>query len=63
MRDVDGGSRLLCFHYFFPCWDMELLCQQYPNFAIDKAGFSFPENMPIKQSSINDLQTNESLWI
>ncbi len=63
MRDVDGGPRLLCYHFFYPCWDMELLCQQYSELVIDRVGFSIPENMPIKQSSINDLQTNENLWI
>ena len=63
MRDVDGGPRLLCFHFFFPCWDMELLCQQYPNFVIDRIGFSFPENISMKESSIKDLQENQELWI
>jgi len=62
MRDVDGGPRLLCFHYFFPCWDMKLLCQQYPNLIIDKLGFSMPENMSMKQSSIKDLQENIEWW-
>ena len=62
MRDVDGGPRLLCFHYFFPCWDMELLCQQYPNFVIDKAGFSIPENMSIKESSLIEMQSNLDYW-
>ena len=63
MRDIDGGPRLLCFHYFFPCWDMELLCQQYPNFTIDRAAFSIPENIQLKEDSIKDLQANTDLWI
>jgi len=58
MRDRDGGPRLLSFHYFFPCWDMELLCQQYPNLRIDKLGFSFPENMPIKENSMKNMLEN-----
>jgi len=62
MRDIDGGPRLLCFHYFSPCWDMALLCQQYPNFAIEKAGFSIPENIQLKESSITELQKNVDLW-
>ena len=62
MRDIDGGPRLLCFHYFFPCWDMELLCQQYPNLVIDKIGFSIPRNYDMKESSIKDLQSNTELW-
>ncbi len=63
LRDKDGGPRLLCFHYFFPCWDMELLCQQYPNLKIDRIAFSVPENISMKQSSLEDLQRNQNLWI
>ena len=63
MRDKDGGPRLLCFHYFFPCWDMDLLVQRYPNLKIDRVTFSVPENTSMKQSSMEDLQRNQNLWI
>ena len=63
MRDKNDGPRLLCFHYFFPCWDMQLLCQQYPNLIIDMVGFSFPENMRMKESSIKDMQEKLEMWI
>jgi len=63
MRDRDGGPHLLCFHFFYPCWDMNLLSQQYPNLKIDRIGFSFPENMVMNESSIKKIQTNCELWI
>ena len=63
MCDIDGGPRLLCFHFFFPCWDFELLCQKYPNLVIEKVGFSITENVLIKESSIKDMQENLSFWI
>ena len=63
MRDKDGGPRLLCFHYFFPCWDMDILVQRYPNLKIDRVTFSVPENPSMKQSSMEDLQRNQNLWI
>ncbi len=62
MSDKDGGPRLLCFHFFFPCWDFEHLCQQYPNLIIDKVGFSIAENILISDSSINDMQKNLEFW-
>ncbi len=62
MRDKDGGPRLLCFHFFFPCWDFDLLIQKYPNLVIDHAGFSIPENIRMKESSIRDLQKNLEFW-
>jgi len=62
MRDRNYGPRLLCFHFFFPCWDLGLLFQQYPNLIIDRVGFSFPENL-MSKSSIKKLQKNQELWI
>ncbi len=41
---------------------MELFCQQYPNFTIDKAGFSIPENIQMKENSVKDMQENLELW-
>ena len=62
MSDKDGGPRLLCYHFFFPCWDFEHLCQQYPNLIIDKAGFSIPENILMSDSSIKNMQKNLEFW-
>ena len=62
MCDKDGGPRLLFSHYFFPCWDMDLLCQKYPNLVIDRLGFSFPENLKISESSVKDLKQNIKFW-
>ena len=62
MRNIDGGPRLLCFHFFFPCWDLELLVQKYPNLTIDKVAFSFPENWMINENSISDMKKNLEYW-
>ncbi len=62
MRDRDGGPRVLFYHFFFPCWDMKLLCQQYPNLVIDKIGFTIPEEIQMKENSIKDLQENLDWW-
>ena len=63
MHDKDAGPRLLCYHFFFPCWDMELLCQKYPNLIIDRTGLSFPENLVMSKSSIKKIQKNQEFWI
>ena len=62
MRDHDGGPNVLFFHFFFPCWDLELLCQKYPHLIIDKLRFSIPEKMQMKKNSIEDLQNNFKFW-
>ena len=62
MRDRDLGPRLLLFHFFYPCWDIELLCQQYPNFKIDQIGFSFPEELKMSEDSIQQIKSCSELW-
>ena len=62
MRDRDLGPRLLFFHFFYPCWDMELLCQQYPNLKIDQIGFSFPEELKMSEDSIQQIKSCPELW-
>jgi len=62
MRDKDGGPRLLCFHFFYPCWDFKLLVQQYPNMVIDKMGFSVPATITLTDRSIKDMQNNLDIW-
>lgn len=62
MSDVDGGRRLFFFHFFFPCWDFKLLCQNYPKLTIDSAGFSIPENISIKEKTMKRMQNNIELW-
>ncbi|MGD8708723.1 MAG: hypothetical protein PVI88_08590, partial [Nitrosopumilaceae archaeon] len=62
MSDKDEGPRLLCFHFFYPCWDFKLLVQKYPNMTIDKTGFSVPETIALKERSIKDMQNNLDFW-
>ncbi len=62
MRDKDRGPRLLCFHFFFPCWDLRLLCQKYPNLIVDHLRFSFPENLKISKKSLKDMKSNFGFW-
>ena len=62
LRDRDGGPRLLCFHFFFPCWDFELLIQKYSKFVIERTGFSVPERIPLKEKSIKEMQNNLDFW-
>lgn len=61
-NDRDGGPRMFCFHFFFPCWDMQYFCQKYQNLTIVRAGFSFPENIMISENAIKDLQKNLIYW-
>ena len=56
LKDKDGGRKFLSFHFFFPCWDIDLLCQKYPNMTIDRTGFSFPQGMSISEDAISKIK-------
>ena len=49
------------FHFFFPCWDMDYICQNYADHKIVKAGFSCEKNI-LNVDKIRRLQRNYSLW-
>ena len=33
-QDMEKNLKVKKFHYFFPCWDMEYICQKYPDYKI-----------------------------
>ena len=62
MRNKDDSPQALHYHFFFPCWDFEILCKRYPNWAIDRVGVSIPENIFMTESAISNLQNNLDFW-
>ena len=61
MRNIER-STFVFFHFFFPCWDFKTLCQKYPRVIINKAGFSVPQELMIKDTSMKDLEKKFELW-
>ena len=62
MHDKDDNPQVFHYHFFFPCWDFELLCKRYPNLTLERVGFSMPENMLVDENAIKDLQNNLNFW-
>jgi hypothetical protein len=60
-QDNDKNPTVKRFHFFFPCWDMDNICQNYAGQKIIKAGFSCDENI-LNTEKIRRLQRNSSLW-
>ena len=52
----------LHFHYFFPCWDFEYLCQKYPEYDLVKVGFIYDSDC-LTANIIKNIRKNEDLWI
>ena len=54
--------KLLSFHYFFPCWDIDYVCQNLGEYEIFKAGFRCEESILKNHKAINNLRKNADLW-
>jgi len=52
----------LSFHYFFPCWDVEYICQNLKDQEIFKAGFCCDKSILKNPQMITNLKKNITLW-
>ena len=54
--------KMLHFHYFFPCWDVDYILQNLSEYEIFKAGFNCDESMLKNPKTIANMKKNFSLW-
>jgi len=62
MANKLGDPIVLHYHYFFPCWDLSLLFQEYPHHTIISAGFVCDPKMTQNQKLVRNLKQNLDLW-
>ena len=62
-QDKDKNPSVKRFHYFFPCWDMDYICQKYLDHKIVKVGFSCEKTILNNHKQVRNLQRNLSLWV
>ena len=60
-RDNNKNPSVKRFHYFFPCWDMDYICNKYIGHKIIKRGFSCDEHL-INHKLIQELQQCSAFW-
>ncbi len=61
--DKSGNLIALHYHYFSPCWDLDLFCQAYPHHRIASAGFSFDSKVLPNPKQLRNMKKNLDLWI
>lgn len=61
MCDRDNNPQVFHYHFFFPCWDFEMLCKRYTNLTLEKVGVSIPENILMTENATRDLN-NVDFW-
>ena len=54
--------KMLHYHYFFPCWDVDYILQNLSEYEIFKAGFNCDESMLKNPKTIANMKKNFSLW-
>ena len=62
VKDRYMKHKLLPFHYFFPCWDVNYVCQNLTEYEIFKAGFSCERSILKNPKYVNNLRKNSDLW-
>ena len=62
ISDKSGNPIVLHYHYFFPCWDLSLLCQEYPDFEIVSAGYVCGSEILKNSKQLRNLKQNLDLW-
>jgi len=63
VKDRYMKHELLPFHYFFPCWDIDYVCQNLTEYEIFKAGYSCERSIKKNPKSIRNMKQNIDLWI
>jgi len=61
-QDKEKNLTVKNFHFFFPCWDFEYVCQKYMNYKIVNLGFSCEKIILKNYQKVRNLQRNLSLW-
>jgi hypothetical protein len=62
LADKTDIPKIRHFHYFYPCWDLDLFFQRYADNQIVSAAFSFDENILEKPLIIKNMKHNFELW-
>ena len=62
-QDKEKNLIVKNFHFFFPCWDIDYIFQEYLDYKIVNLGFSCEKIILNNHKKIRNLQRNLSLWI
>ena len=62
VKDQNDRHEMLSFHYFFPCWDVNYVCQNLENYKISKAGFICDSSIKKNPTMLKNFQKNLDLW-
>lgn len=62
LADHEDIPKVLHFHYFYPCWDLDLLFQRFIDHKIISLAFSCDEKILENPLIIRNMKNNPDLW-
>ncbi len=62
VKNPQNTHKMISFHYFFPCWDINFVCQNLMDLKITKAGFICDSSIKKNPKIISNYKKNLDLW-
>ena len=62
VKNHQNKHKMISFHYFFPCWDIDFVCQNLMGLKIAKAGFICDSSIKKNPKTISNYRKNLDLW-
>ncbi len=62
VADKTDIPKVLHFHYFYPCWDIDYFFQKFIDHKIISLAFSYDENILKTPLIVRNIKNNLDLW-
>jgi len=62
VKNQQNKHQMISFHYFFPCWDVDFVCQNLMGLKIAKAGFICDSSIKKNSKMVSNYRKNLDLW-
>ncbi|MGD8638583.1 MAG: hypothetical protein PVG43_06765 [Nitrosopumilaceae archaeon] len=62
VKNQQNKHKMISFHYFFPCWDIDFVCKHLEDLKIAKAGFICDSSIKKTPKIISNYKKNLDLW-
>jgi hypothetical protein len=62
LADQSDIPKVLHFHFFYPCWDLDLIFQQFVDHEIISLAFSCDEKILENPLILRNMKKNLDLW-
>ena len=62
MVNKQGTPKVVHYHYFFPCWDIDLFFQDFSDHRIISIAYAYDPRILQNPKKLRNLKNNLDLW-